>query len=113
MSLPRALGPPPAPCLPWCLPELAGPAHCTVTRAPSIVLFSFSGTLFFPIPYSLSAFKPLPLLFSVHGLAQSRTRLSDFALFSFLLFSPAVFLLCLFSSPFYPMPALYLLKSKE
>ena len=42
-----------------------------------------------------------------------RTPLSNFTLVSFLLFAPAVFLLCLFSSPFYPMPALYLLQSKE
>ena len=35
---PGALGPPSAPCLPWCLPRLAGPAHCAITRAPGTLL---------------------------------------------------------------------------
>ena len=44
-------------------------------------------------------FSPLPLQFSVRGVAQSQTPLRDFTLFSFLLFSPADFLLCIFFFP--------------
>lgn len=35
---PGAPGPPSAPCLPWCFPGPAGPAHCAITRAVCTLL---------------------------------------------------------------------------
>lgn len=60
------------PASPGALHDAAGPGHFAVTgtappRPCYVVLFSFSGTLVFQIPYLFSAFSLFPLLFSVHG----------------------------------------------
>ena len=102
------------PCLPWCpsWPGRAQSLRYNRHRPPSLLCRPLLFLRDPCLPNSIFVFSVLTAsspVFSPWG----RTPLSNFTLVSFLLFAPAVFLLCLFSSPFYPMPALHLLQSKE